>query len=271
VVEKLKLLASEEPDDLRRCLGSLKQLTAREVLEWPDAKSPKYEAEQAAYRRYVATRSELNAALRYGHIKSWIVTEAWKLIEIPEHYWTPPPKVSVQAFLDASNRRPINTRPYLNFNYNSSLGSLLDNSQELNRAYLCVSEIRQRLPEKRTSGTLYVDRETLLARLSEPPRTGVAPAAGDNDADKAEHVPSRSARRSDPEHDALLVIKIERVLAKAKKKWPDPKNRPGIKPMAVELARTKRGETPLGYGEVAIRKILNGSYEPAIRLGIPSL
>ena len=89
-------------------------------------------------------------------------------------------------------------------------------------------------------------------------RAGVAPAAGDNDADQPEHVPSQNARRFDREQDALLENKIKKVLAKAKKEWPDPKTWPGIMPMAVELARTNRGEIPLDCGEVTIRKILDG-------------
>jgi hypothetical protein len=97
----------------------------------------------------------------------------------------------------------------------------------------------------------------------------VSLAAGDNDTDQPEHVRSQSARRSDREHDALLENKIKKVLTKAKKEWPDPMKRPGIKPMADELVR-KYGKE-LGYKKSAIRQILDGSYKASRSLEISGL
>lgn len=78
------------------------------------------------------------------------------------------------------------------------------------------------------------------------------------------------ARRSrDVEADANLTNRIEMVLAKARRRWPDPKKRPEIDVMAKELERLYGKE--LGYKFQTIRKILRGTYRSLVRLGIPGL
>ena len=79
--------------------------------------------------------------------------------------------------------------------------------------------------------------------------------------------PSRKRRKRSTKEDALLKNRIERVIAAARRKWPDPKKRPDTRVMAKDLA----ADTNLGYGEETIRKILEGRYRPAKELGILGL
>jgi hypothetical protein len=67
----------------------------------------------------------------------------------------------------------------------------------------------------------------------------------------------------------MLKNRIEMVLALARRKWPDPKSRPGVKPMARELVRLHRNE--LGYKFDAVRRILDGTYSVSRRFGISGL
>lgn len=77
------------------------------------------------------------------------------------------------------------------------------------------------------------------------------------------------ARKHDREEDAQRKIKIKKVLALARRDYPDPKRRPGIRPMATELVRKHRDT--LGFKDSAVRKILAGSYPLSKRLEIPGL
>ncbi len=79
----------------------------------------------------------------------------------------------------------------------------------------------------------------------------------------------RRNRKRDVEVDAKLRNRIERVLAKARRKWPKLEKRPGHKTMAKELAE-KYGEE-LGYKFSAIHQILAGTYPALKRLGIGRL
>jgi hypothetical protein len=67
------------------------------------------------------------------------------------------------------------------------------------------------------------------------------------------------------EDDARLKNRIEAVLAAAKTKWPHKAGRPPITQMVIELRRGGRAQ---GYSEDTLRKILNGTYGTAERLGI---
>jgi VCBS repeat-containing protein len=78
---------------------------------------------------------------------------------------------------------------------------------------------------------------------------------------------SQRNSKHDVEADAMLRIQIEKVLAKARAKWPEPKTRPENKPMAVDLARDKK----INFGWETIRKILGGNYKPMKRLGMRGL
>jgi hypothetical protein len=72
-------------------------------------------------------------------------------------------------------------------------------------------------------------------------------------------------RRRNAQDDALLKNKIRAVLASAKQLWPDKRKRPKTTPMVNELIRRGKAQ---GYSSEALRKILDGTYEPAKRLGI---
>lgn len=74
-----------------------------------------------------------------------------------------------------------------------------------------------------------------------------------------------SGRRRDQQDDTLLKNKIESILAASKALWPDPCNQPTATLRARELVRRKKVQ---GYGVVAVKKILEGTYRPAKRLGI---
>ncbi len=82
-------------------------------------------------------------------------------------------------------------------------------------------------------------------------------------------VQKRAKRKSDTETDAILRIKIKKVLAAARRESPDAKKRPGIKPMAKELVREHRGN--LDYKFYTVCKILDGTYKSSRRLGIPGV
>ena len=81
--------------------------------------------------------------------------------------------------------------------------------------------------------------------------------------------PLKAKRKTNTESEAILENKIARVVAEARRKWPDPRTRPPFYAMAGELERTIGKD--LGYGNVTIRKILNGTYKPMMRLGIHGL
>ncbi len=81
--------------------------------------------------------------------------------------------------------------------------------------------------------------------------------------------PARRHRRRDKQAEAILRIKIEKVLVKARRKWPDPKRRLGNKTMAKELVRENGKE--LGYAASTVRQILDGTYPASKRLGFDRL
>jgi hypothetical protein len=72
-------------------------------------------------------------------------------------------------------------------------------------------------------------------------------------------------RRQDVEADAILRTRIEKVLARARRKWTKKKN-PGINAMANELTSTRHAD--LGYKYSAVKKILAGTYKSSKRLRI---
>ena len=78
-----------------------------------------------------------------------------------------------------------------------------------------------------------------------------------------------SSRKHDAIDDALLKNRISNVLALARDRWPDPKRRPGYKPMAKELVRAQ-GKS-LEFKSETVRKILAGTYSASQRLGISKL
>jgi hypothetical protein len=89
--------------------------------------------------------------------------------------------------------------------------------------------------------------------------------ASASDSTIASEKTSSTRRRRNAQNDALLKNRIETVLATAKTRWPNKGTRPPDQQMAAELMRLRRAE---GYSADTLRKILNGTYEPAHRLGI---
>ena len=85
----------------------------------------------------------------------------------------------------------------------------------------------------------------------------------------AKNLTPKAPRKRDVEADAKLKNRINKVLAKARTKWQDPKKRPEIDVMAKELFRLHKKD--LGYKFEAIRKILRGTYGPSVRLKIDGL
>ena len=78
-------------------------------------------------------------------------------------------------------------------------------------------------------------------------------------------------RTRDVGAEALLINNMETVIAKAKGKWPDLEERPGVNQMARLLVVGEPNKKVSGYSEEAIRKILSGTYKPAKDRGIPGL
>jgi len=86
----------------------------------------------------------------------------------------------------------------------------------------------------------------------------------------------QAKRKRDVGADAKLRSRIENVLAKARRKWRDPKKRPAIDVMARELERLDRDpklphKERLGFKFETIRKILKGTYKTSARLKIAGL
>jgi hypothetical protein len=75
-------------------------------------------------------------------------------------------------------------------------------------------------------------------------------------------------RRQNAEQNAIMKLKIESVLAAAKRLWPEGKAPPG-RNQAARLLAAERTVKETGYSEQTIRKILNGTYPASRRLGIP--
>ena len=74
-------------------------------------------------------------------------------------------------------------------------------------------------------------------------------------------------RRQNSDKDTIVKLKIESVLAAAKRLWPEGKPRPSRNQAARRLA--KEGSVKeTGYSEETLRKILNGTYPASRRLGI---
>jgi hypothetical protein len=70
-----------------------------------------------------------------------------------------------------------------------------------------------------------------------------------------------------PEDDAMLVNRINSVLAAAKRTWPKHAKLPGWQPMSEELAKSQT----LGFAASTIRQIVTGRYLPMRRLGLKGL
>ena len=68
----------------------------------------------------------------------------------------------------------------------------------------------------------------------------------------------RRNRKRDVKADAQRKTSYEQVEAAARRRWPDPKKRPGFKAMVDELIRDEK----IKLGSEAIRKILSGNYKP---------
>ena len=83
-------------------------------------------------------------------------------------------------------------------------------------------------------------------------------------------------RKTDVVADRMREIRIKKVLAITRRRWPDPKRRPEIDLMARELERLDR-EPKLphseqhGYKFETIRKILRGTYKTSVRFDIAGL
>jgi hypothetical protein len=210
-VEKAKDLAHKKLTSILRVLGY--SVLPKEVSEWPDAESSEYVSERAAHGRYVAARDLVEGALRDGHVVSSLVTDRGDRVDVPPHCWEQStsvperPRVFANALLDATKRRVTAQYSPRRVVHVKSLPDLLGlpRGHDPVRDDLDRAELRGVGPTaNRTSGTLYVDRKALLACLTELPRAGVAPAAGDNDADRPEHVPSRGRQRTDHAKDIVL-------------------------------------------------------------------
>ncbi len=75
-------------------------------------------------------------------------------------------------------------------------------------------------------------------------------------------------RRRDPVEDAELKVRIETVLAAAKRHWPCLDEVPGRNKMSRILVADETIKE-IGYTEHTVRKILGGDYPASRRLNIP--
>ena len=75
-------------------------------------------------------------------------------------------------------------------------------------------------------------------------------------------------RKRNAHNDMIMKLKIESVLAVAKRLWPEGKPRPGRNQAARRLAEEDTVKET-GYSVETLRKILNGKYPASQRLGIP--
>lgn len=125
------------------------------------------------------------------------------------------------------------------------------------------------------NGAWPLNERSELAATDEPSAAPAADGAVENQM-PAQATPAASSNmkpqgncKRDGVADAALKPRIKRVLAIARRKWPDPKKRPEIDVMAKELARVHSRE--LQYKFETIRKILKGTYKTSKRLDIDGL
>jgi hypothetical protein len=76
-----------------------------------------------------------------------------------------------------------------------------------------------------------------------------------------------SKKKPTPGRDQKLVQFHSQIVATVRRKWPPPSDRPTISSMAEQLAKDPvlKG---YGFSSETIRKMLAGSYEPFLRLGL---
>jgi len=74
-------------------------------------------------------------------------------------------------------------------------------------------------------------------------------------------------RRQNVDKDRIVKLKIEAVLATAKRLWPEKQRPPGRNQAARRLAEEKPVKDT-GYSVETLRKILSGTYPASLRLGI---
>jgi hypothetical protein len=127
-------------------------------------------------------------------------------------------------------------------------------------------------PSKRFNRELVLNRwpEPVEATLNE----NTIDSRGNSDAARKEEGANRGKRQGNKrlrkpnaEKDAKLAGRIKAVLKAAKQRWPN-KETWELRPMAIELAKSKDGQ---GYSPVAIRAIFQGTYSTSRRLKIPGL
>lgn len=138
-----KVSQCSEAFELHSILGFFVSLN--EFLTWPDPNSDEYAIEREGHRRWRTAASNLNAALRYGHVPFWVVTNTGERIDIPAHWLERPLRISIGALLHARARQATNSN--------------LNSARELKRPGL------DNRHDKQIAGTLYVDRCKLLSAL----------------------------------------------------------------------------------------------------------
>lgn len=265
-------------DHLSKIVGFI--VKQEEFRKWPDPDSDAYKTEWAAYLRHLSASRELLAALRYGHVLSWVVTESGTRIDVAAHWLEEPMQVSVGAFFGKDQRAMLKIGTDEILSIDRSRASLAELVKQLSSVQPVDATVykpaRQKDRPQWSFGRFYVDQAVLVARLSETaeqssPQTFIDPQGAVSAL--ASHPASTATRKvrriRDPQEDAMLKNRIEMVLALARRKWPDPKSRPGVKPMARELVRLHRNE--LGYKFDAVRRILDGTYSVSRRFGISGL
>ena len=92
---------------------------------------------------------------------------------------------------------------------------------------------------------------------------------GGADLGKQENSKRRKTRRPEPKIDVKIKSRIKAVLSASYKKWPTAKELP---PTAYQAAKLLVAEQPghllHEYSEVAVRKILDGTYSPMLKHGL---
>jgi len=107
--------------------------------------------------------------------------------------------------------------------------------------------------------------EAIFERWPDPDQ---CPEAAKDPPDTAMLVRKKTNRTASPEDEAVLVSRINSVLASARRRFPDRSKWPSFRGMAQALVREGHGH---GFDETTVRQILTGQYPPAMRRQIPGL
>jgi hypothetical protein len=249
------LLASEGFDIIGRRLYSSQwtghELIARELPPQGEPKEAETEAERAAFERWREVRKKLEVVLQEGDVPFFITRRDGEMFNDVSHWFLPPHQITLGLFWAADLRSGLG----LDADEVRFIGGETDASV---RDLLNVPPASENPAAAWRGSRLYMDRNALEGQFE-----------SNTTAHSSEKNEKHFKRKHDAADEALVKNRINKVLALARKRWPDSRKRPDYATMARELVREHRTSLELRFE--AVRKILAGSYSASKRRGIPGL